>query len=137
ILGGAVDRPRREHLRHHRQRQIRQAAIGDRLGVIRRECRPPDGRPRYFEVDRDLCELGADGLMRDDALSALDAHWHIVERRLVSGSTDAKVERLVKRTASLRSRLYQRTYEPLVGGNTAVSKGDRSLKAMAAGPARL
>src|SRR5215467_13636184 len=87
ILDGAVDRAGREHLRHHCQRQIRQAAVGERLGVIRRKRCSPDGRPRHFEVDRDFRELGADRLMLDDAPPALDTQRYVVERGLVSSST--------------------------------------------------
>src|SRR5215467_13141499 len=57
VLGGAVDRFRGEHGGDGGQRQVGKAAIGERVRVIRRPGRLPNGGARDFEPYRDLGEL--------------------------------------------------------------------------------
>ena len=57
VLGGAVDRLRREHGGDGGQRQVGKAAIGERVRVVRCPGRLPNGGARDFEPYRDLGEL--------------------------------------------------------------------------------
>ena len=97
VLGGMVDRLRREHLGDARKRQIGQAAVGECFRMVASPRRLPDGGARDLEPDGDLGELGSDRLVLDDAASALYAQLRVVERRLVGSAADAEVERLILR----------------------------------------
>ena len=68
-----------------RKRQIRQAAVRKRIGMIRCPGRAPDCRARDIEAYGDFGELGADGLVLDQAASSLDAQLRVIERRFVGG----------------------------------------------------
>src|SRR5262245_65978878 len=57
VLGGAVDRFGGEHGGDGGQRQVGKAAIGERVRVVRRPGRLPNGGARDFEPYRDLGEL--------------------------------------------------------------------------------
>ena len=108
VLGGVVDRLRREGLGDGRERQVGEAAVGDRLGMVGRPGRLPDRGARDLEPDRDLGELRADRLVLDDAAAALHAQLRVVERRLVGGAADAEIERLSLRRCRGRRRRERR-----------------------------
>jgi len=60
-------------LRDRLQGQIRQAAVGNRLGMIRRPGRLPDRGTSDFQPDRDFGKLGSDRLMFDERSPSLHA----------------------------------------------------------------
>ena len=104
ILGDFEHRLRGVDPGDSRERQVRKAAVGDRLGMIRRPGRAPDRGPRDFEPDRDAGELRADRLVLDDAPAALHAQLRVLERGFVGGAADAQVQRLeLRRAARLES----------------------------------
>ena len=74
------------------ERQIGQAAVGERFRMVASPGRLPDGGAGDLESHGDLGELVADRLVLDDAAAALHAQLRVVERRLVGGAADAEIE---------------------------------------------
>src|SRR5215470_15779341 len=73
ILGGVVDRLRRKRSRDVGERQIGEAAVGERVGMIAGPGGLPDRAARHLEPEENLGQLRPDRLMLDDATPALNA----------------------------------------------------------------
>ncbi len=102
VLGGAVDRVRREHLGDAGERQVGEAAVEESVGMIGRPGRLPDGVARDLEPDRDLGELRSDRLVLDEAPPALHPQLCVVERGLVGGAADPEIEGRLLRDSAAR-----------------------------------
>src|SRR5215831_10158414 len=96
-LGGVLrcreHRIRREGLGNGLERQAGEAAIGDRLGMIRGPGRSPHRGARDLQADGDPLELRRDRLMLDDRLAALHPDARVIERGLVRGAPDTQADR--------------------------------------------
>src|SRR6266404_2667979 len=109
VLGSAVDRLRGEHGGDGGERQVRKAAIGERVRMVRSPGRLPNGGARDLEPDRDLGELGADRLVLDDGASALRAPWRVRGAASVSVTLKPGVSRGTNSVAMPPSPMLART----------------------------
>ena len=82
-----------EGARHHRPRQVSDAAVGDGFRMVGHPGRLPGQAARGLDLDRHIGEFHADGLMFNDVASTLPTHFGVVDRRLVGRTGDTDVDR--------------------------------------------